>query len=311
MPTAHSLIADHFTRAERPKAVARYMLGGPLSIGIAFLLGGWLNEFYGWRMTFVLLGLPGVVLAVLAWLTLKEPRLEKTAALFPNTEAMSSPDRPSLKEVCVTLWNITAFRHLVICFAVFYFFNFGIAKWLPAFFIRSYGLQTGELGTWFTLIYGLGGLLGTWLGGEWAYRRAAHNERLQLMAMALAYCLLGACMACAYLSTSQYVAFGLMGVVAVAGATTTGPLYATIQTLVPQRMRAMALATILFAGNLIGAGFGPLAAGVLSDALRPFAGEESLRYALLALCPGYLWGAWHLWRASHSVTHDLKAIRSV
>src|SRR5687767_13558141 len=67
VPPAHSLIADYFSRAERPRAVAIYMLGGPLSVIIGNFLAGWLNEFYGWRMTFAILGLPGLVLAALAW----------------------------------------------------------------------------------------------------------------------------------------------------------------------------------------------------------------------------------------------------
>src|SRR5688500_18999239 len=75
IPPAHSLIADHFSRAERPRAVSIYMLGTPISIIIGYFLAGWLNELYGWRATFVILGLPGVAIAALAWLTLREPRL--------------------------------------------------------------------------------------------------------------------------------------------------------------------------------------------------------------------------------------------
>src|SRR5688500_12783235 len=70
-PPALSLIADYFTRAERPRAVARYMLGWPLALLIGYFAAGWLNEFWGWRATFVILGLPGLVLAALARFTLK------------------------------------------------------------------------------------------------------------------------------------------------------------------------------------------------------------------------------------------------
>lgn len=305
VPPAHSLIADTFTRTERPRAVARYMLGVPLSMVIGYFLAGWLNEFYGWRMTFVLLGLPGIVMAILASCTLKEPRdqdversrLEKAAAV---------PVQPGLRKLCVTLWTNRTFRHLLFCFSAMSFFGFGIQQWQPAFFIRSYGLTTAELGTWFTVIYGLGGLLGTYWGGEWASRHAAHDERLQLKAMALVCCGLGVITSLIYLSANRYVAFGLMAVTAIGGATTAGPLFGAIQTLVPARMRAFSIALIYLFANLIGMGLGPVAAGVLSDVFRPLVGEESLRYALLALCPGYLWGGWHLWRASQTVTHDLE-----
>jgi MFS transporter, Spinster family, sphingosine-1-phosphate transporter len=75
-------------------------------------------------------------------------------------------------------------------------------------------------------------------------------------------------------------------------------------------MRAMSIAIVLFFSNLIGLGLGPLAAGVLSDALHPLLGQESLRYALLALCPGYLWCAWHLWRASRTITASVARQRA-
>jgi MFS family permease len=86
-----------------------------------------------------------------------------------------------------------------------------------------------------------------------------------------------------------------------------GPILAVIQTLVAPRMRATALALVFLFANLIGAGLGPLAAGALSDALRPRLGEESLRYALVLLSSGFLWAAWHLWRASRTVVRDLAA----
>jgi MFS family permease len=110
-----------------------------------------------------------------------------------------------------------------------------------------------------------------------------------------------------YLSPNRHSAFAFMGLVTIAGATISGPLFATIQTLVPQQMRATSIAIIFLFANFFGLGLGPLAAGALSDALRPLWREESLRYALLAMCPGYLWAGWHLWKASTTVTRDLEA----
>jgi MFS transporter, Spinster family, sphingosine-1-phosphate transporter len=304
VPPAHSLIADYFTRKERPRAVAIYMLGGPLSVAIGYFLSGWLNEFYGWRMTFLLLGLPGIALATLASFTLKEPRSQKPTGVL----AGSRGEQPSLKEVCATLWANRTFRHLLFGFSVAYFFGYGIGQWKAAFFVRSYALATGELGTWFAAIYGLGGLLGTYCGGEWAARYAADNERLQLTVMTIAYCSLAILSAGIYLSPDAHLAFALMGVAAFGVATVNGPLFATIQTLVPPQMRAISIALIFLFANLIGMGLGPLAAGVLSDTLSPLFGNESLRYALLILCPGYFWCGWHFWRASRTVTGDLTAV---
>jgi predicted MFS family arabinose efflux permease len=281
IPPAHSLIADYFTRAERPRAVAIYMLGFPLSTVVGYFLAGWLNQLYGWRVTFIMLGLPGLALAALAWLTLREPRARSSQFVGAqvSTEkvvAVAASGHPSLKEVCITLGSNVTFRHLLFGWSVISFFGYGIMQWQPAFFIRSYGLPTGELGTWFAVIWGVGGLLGTYWGGEFAFRRAAHNERLQLKAIAVAYVGFGALSACMYLSSNHYLAFGLMGLAAVGVCTVAGPLFAATQTLVPERMRAMSIAVFYLFANLVGLGLGPLAVGALSDVLQPRLGVASM-----------------------------------
>jgi len=312
IPPAHSLIADHFPRAERPRAFARYMLGGPLSDVIGYFLAGWLNQIYGWRETFVFLGLPGLGLALLAWATLREPRLRESAVGLAAARVVRTPaESPaaSLKDVYGALHSNRSFRHLLLCFAIASFFGVGIAQWKPAFFMRSYQLDTSVVGSWFAGIYGVGGLLGTYIGGTLASRYAVDNERLQLRAMAIAYVSFALISICIYLAPNQYVAFGFLTLATIGYYMTYGPFFATIQTLVPERMRATAIALIFLFANFVGMGLGPLAAGALSDLFRPWAGDESLRYALLTLSPGYLWGAWHLWRASRTVTHDLNALR--
>jgi len=296
IPPSHSLIADEFSREERPRAFARYMLGGPLSVVIGNSVAGWLNQFYGWRTTFVALGVPGVLLAVLAAVSLKEPRSQQARP----------PERgPDLRCVAATLWTNTTFLHLLLAFAVMFFFSYGVWQWVPAFFVRSHGLRTGEIGTWFAVAWGAGGLLGTYWGGELAARYAPDDERRQLRAIAILVAVVGVLISCIFIARSHYVAFALMAVAAVAWSATYGPLFAAIQAVVQPEIRAVSIAVVFLFANLIGMGIGPLAAGMISDALAPWAGAESLRYALLCLSPGYLWGAWHLWRASGSLAHDL------
>jgi len=293
------------------------MLGAPASIVFGYYLGGWLNEFFGWRTTFILLGLPGLALAGLVLLGVREPRrcrsrddrlsnadavaTETTVAATaqPDTVAVGTP--PELRQVWATLWRNRAFRHLLLCVSINYFFGYGLNFWQPTFFIRSYGLHTGELGTWFTLIFGLGGTLGTWLGGEWASTHARNNERAQLTLASVVYAAFGAISSATYLAPNQYWAFALLGFGCIGVTTAAGPMFSVIQTVVPENMRAVAIALIYFCANLIGMGLGPLAAGALSDALRPIFHADSLRYTLLALSPGYLWCAWHLWCAARAV----------
>jgi MFS family permease len=302
IPPALSLIASYFDRAERPRAAAIYGLGGPLSAVLGFWLAGWLNELYGWRWTFVLLGVPGVPLALLAWFTLKEPRQAAQASrLRVSTEAL-----PTLRVVGITLWKNATFRNLLLSLSVLLFFLYGVFTWLPAFFIRSYGMSSAQAGMWLSCTFGLGGMLGAFLGGELATRYAAQKESLQLRSIAITVASAGIVSIVTYLSSSKYVALGLVGLSTMALTTVNGPLFATLQTLIPERMRAVAIALVFLCGNLIGMGLGPLAAGSLSDALRPWAAGESLRYSLLILGPGYFLSGWYAWRASKTVTLDLQ-----
>jgi MFS transporter, Spinster family, sphingosine-1-phosphate transporter len=302
LPPAQSLISDYFTRAERPRAVGIYTMGAPLSLFFGYFAAGWLNESYGWRATFVILGMPGVALAAVAWLTLREPRCRTAPSVPPAAQT-------SVTEVLSTLWANTTFRRLLLCISVSNFFMYGILQWLPSFFIRSYGLSTGEIGSGFALSLGLSGVLGNYWGGMLASRYAADNERLQLRVMAVLWGSSALLFACVYLVPSSYLALFFLGLGGMALTFTNGPLFAMIQTLVTPRMRAMAVAIVQLFANLIGLGLGPLAAGALSDALRPLFGDESLRYALIALCPGYLLCVWLAWRASQSVMADLAAAR--
>jgi MFS family permease len=306
-PPSTSLISDYFTRAELPRAVARYHLSWPLAYLLGYFSTGWLNQWLGWRMTFVLIGLPGLALAVLAGLTLKDPRhLRRTTAHIaasPKTPLPSSANQPSVKEVFVRLWGNAAFRHLFLALSVYSFFSYALLQWQAAFFMRTYGLRSGELGTWLAVILGVGSALGVVLGGEWASRFAANNENLQLRIVALsnvAYAILNTCV---LLVSEYHLAFGLYALAVIVGAVGSGPQFAIAQTVVPAQMRAMSVALINFFSNLIGMGLGSLAVGALSDALRPRLGEDSLRYALVAVCPGYFWVAWHFWKASRHA-HD-------
>lgn len=310
-PPALSLISDYFGRTERPRAVAYYMLGPPLALVIGYFSAGWLNEYYGWRTTFLLVGAPGVVLAVLAALTLKEPRRSEVRNAGPASKGPAPVvPKAGLNEVFRTLWANDAFRHIFFCFSVWGFFGYGIMQWLPAFFIRSHQLSTGELGTWLAVTYGGGSVLGTWLGGEVASRYAANNERLQFVSMALMYVAAAVFWGGVYLAPDRYWAFAALAIAALGSGTANGPLFAATQMLVPPRTRAMSISLMYLFCNLIGLGLGPLAVGALSDALRPWLGEESLRYALLVFSPGYFWCAWHLWRASRAVPRAVTAAQA-
>jgi len=301
-PPAQSLVAEYFTRAERPRALAIYMTGASFGVLIGFGLGGWLNQLYGWRMMFVLLGLPGIVVAALVQFTLKDPR----PPVGPDALRAKAP---KLSHVGRILWANTTTRHLLLFNATSVFFSSAAWIWQPTFLIRSFGLKTGELGVWLAVIYGVGGMLGVYLGGVLASRRAGNNERLQLEVAAFTVVVAGVCAVLIYLMPNYHLALGLMALSNMAAAAVCAPAWAVILTLVGEQMRASTTAIAAFFASLIGNGLGPLATGTISDALGHLFGQESLRYALLILCFGYLWPAWHLLASSKSVDHDLAAVR--
>ena len=107
-----------------------------------------------------------------------------------------------------------------------------------------------------------------------------------------------------YLSNGPTVSMAMLSLSVAGVALENGPVYAALQAVIPERTRAISISVIYLLANLLGVGFGPLLVGALSDALHPYFGAEALRYALLAMCPGFLAGGWLLWQAARTVVAD-------
>lgn len=299
LPASHSLLADYFKRHERPRAMSIFMMGSTLSFLIGYLCAGWLNDLYGWRLTFIILGLPGVVLGLVVMITINEPR-KKTIV-----KDLCSVSPPSVRLVASTLWRTKSLRNLLMVFTIGTFFSFGILQWQPAYLIRTFGTSTTELGFYLALIWGVGGSAGTYLGGWLATRFAAGRERFQLLCVAAVTAFSSAVSVGIYLVEELSIALLLLLLNAVLWSVFIGPFFATLQSLVGDQMRATSLALIYLIANLLGMGFGPLAIGMLSDLFSANYADDSLRYALMIMSPGYLWMAFHMWRASVTVQDDI------
>lgn len=311
IPPAQSLISDYFDRAERPRAMAIYWMSGSLSFVISYLVGGWLIEQFGWRVTFIAIGLPGILLALLVKLTLHEPRLDQKTDANVSVDGKPEIKQASLGSILRTLWQKLAFRHLVMAFCIELFFGAGINIWVPAFFMRQHGMEAGEIGTWLAFTWGFGGLFFTFLGGVLTTRYAPRKEGLQMKAITVIVVLCTVFHILCYLSSNKYMALIFVSIV-VGGLipVTQAPIYAAIQSLVEERMRSVALAFIFLLANLIGFGLGPLVIGIISDALEPQLGQESLRYSLLLFSPGYLWCAFHIWKSADIIEEDIRFAES-
>jgi len=301
-PPAHSLLSDYFPPERRATALAIYTMGAYLGILFGLLLGGWINQYFGWRMAFFVVGLPGLVLALVVRLTLREPPRGHSEGLGD-----AAAEAQSISEVLRYLWALRSFRHLSVAAALYGFAGYGFGNWAPAFLIRVHGMSTGEISTWLGLSIGLGGALGAYLGGRISDSLGARDARWFMRVPALG----------ALLATPFYVLFLLLPnatlallffiPTAVLSASYVGPTFAMTQNLAKLHMRALASAILLFILNLIGLGLGPQTVGILNDLLADRFGQQAIRYSLLIIGLTNLWAIAHSLMAARTLREDLRA----
>ncbi|MDG1495249.1 MAG: MFS transporter [Porticoccaceae bacterium] len=272
-PPSHSMISDYYPVEQRGSALSFYSTGVYLGILFGFLIGGWINSEFGWRVAFFVVGVPGFLVALLVRLTIREPvrgGLEGRALEVPAT----------FGETLRTLRGFGSFKLFAIGAGLNAFSSYGIGNFTPSFLIRSHGFSSLEVGTSLALITGIGGALGTYMGGVLADRFGANDKRWYLWIAAIPGALSVPLMFTAVFIGDPQWALGFLFFATMLGAFYLGPTIAISHTMVSPSMRAMASAILFFILNLIGLGLGPLVVGMLSDLLAPTYGSESLRYAL-------------------------------
>lgn len=301
-PPAHSLISDMVTPEKRASALAFYSLGIPVGTLLGMIIGGTLADRIGWREAFVIVGLPGVVLALVVWFVLKDPRRADAAAIL---QAKSQPAALPLRQAVSEVMRSRAYVLLLFAGSAASFLAYGKTTWTTIFFQRTHDLTPGQVGLWFGLIAGVGGMCGTLLGGYFADRFGAKNRRHVLTAPAIGMALAVPLAIAAYHAPSWPLALALLFVPTMFNSFYYGPCYSAAQGLVPARARAIAAASLLFFQNLIGLGLGPLFFGMLSDWLQPTYGAESVRFVLYGAAVLGLVPAFFFWRCSLHLDAEL------
>jgi MFS family permease len=303
-PPSHSIISDIFPPEKRASAMGFYSTGVNIGILFGFLLGGWLNEFFGWRVAFIVVGFPGLFLAILVRTTLAEP----IRGLNENKPSKAKEDTPDFRQALATLWSRRSFRHMAFAASLNAFCGYSSASWTASFMIRSHQMSTGELGTWLALISGVGGAIGVVCGGILADKLALRDKRWYVWVSALAGLISVPFIASIYLADSAYLALSLSVIPGLLHNVYLGSTIATTHNLVGLRMRALSSAVLFLILNLIGLGLGPLLVGLLSDYLQPAFGVHSLRQAMLYLLPIVMaWSTVHFVFAARTLREDLAA----
>ncbi len=300
-PPSHSIVSDIFPKEQRASALSFYSTGVNLGIMFGFLFGGWLNEFFGWRVAFLVIGVPGIILAGIVFATVPEP----IRGLLENKKA--SDTQVPFRDVLSGLWQRKTFRHMGLACGLNAFAGYGTVNWAASFFIRSHGMTTGELGTWLALSTGLVGAIGIFVGGFLGDKLGARDKRWYLWVPGLSTLLVVPGMLVVFLTSNTYLALVCMFVPGFLQNIYLGNSIATTHNLVGLRWRSTSSAILFLILNIIGLGLGPFAVGLLSDMFDPSLGIESLRYAMLAVLPtACVWSSIHFYLASRTLNADLE-----
>ncbi len=300
-PPAHSMIADLYPPEQRSSAMGFYTLGISAGIMLAYLAGGWVVQNMGWREAFFIIGLPGLLLALIVRFTLPEPRRGASEG------RRDSGSQPALIVVVRFLLARRSFLYMAIAAGLSAFVGYSIINFMPSFIDRSFGVGIAVIGFWLGIIYGIAGGAGFYFGGYFADRigRAGHRKAMVFIAASTAASIFfyGG----VFLSTSLLVCMSLLVIPTVIANFYLAPVLSLTQSLVSLRMRAVASSLVLLIINVIGLAMGSPITGFISDLLEPTLGVESMRYSLMIVSSVMLpLAAWCYFRAGNYIEQDLQ-----
>lgn len=303
VPPSQSMVNDLYPPAQRARAMAVFASATFIGTLLAMVAGSYIAQTYGWRAAFLVVGAPGILLAIIIRFTVTEP--QRGAWDTPRKE--TAEEQPGLIATFLQMWRLQALRCIMIGSALAGMAGYGLGFWSPAFVMRAHSLSIMQAGL---MIGGAGatiGLFGSLFGG-WLCDRLSQKSRNWLMyipAISLLLSLPPIFLFLIFPETSIFfigsyavpVAMLFFCITSLVGSWWAAPPYVAVQEMVAPKQRTLACATLLFIMNLVGFGLGPFLVGILSDLLTPRFGSESLRYALMLIMITYLPAALYYYRA--------------
>jgi predicted MFS family arabinose efflux permease len=287
-PPSQSLVSDYFPPERRAMALSIFSLGASLGSMIGATSGA-ISEHWGWRAAFFVLGLPGVLLALLIWMTVREPERGR----LDSDSARRRREAVSFRRTLGYAWRHPTLAHCLIGGAVFTLWAWGLMWWTPSYLVRSHHLSLGAAGDTLSLINGIGGsiaLIATSLILPPIEKRGPRAVPL-FTALVIAAGIVPSMIA--FYTSSTSLAVAMLWIFIPLSYCTFGPIYALVQNLVPAEMRSQSVALLLFLANIANLVVAPQLVGIVSDSLAPRFGSESLRLALLPLTLCGIWAAVH------------------
>ena len=302
-PASQSIVADYFPPHRRSFAMSILALGANIGMIVGFMVGGYVSQTYGWRAALFVVGAPGLLLAAVMFFLFREP----PRGSFENDKMDKSPP---VSVSAKFMWQNKAIRHLMAGATIAVSISYGMGQWLPSFYTRNHGLDQTQIGVMMGLFFGILGAGGALLGGKLADRLSLQGlHKITNMLAVVAVMTIPFAIA-AFMIEELPVATAIFLIPVLFSNFYLGPVLSLTQTLSPVPMRAVVAALKMLVMNLIGGGLGPLAVGLISDALTPYFGEDALRIALSIAAMAGIWAAIHFWLCGRALLAQRQAAAS-
>jgi MFS family permease len=299
-PGANSIISDYFPAAKRPMALTIFSLGAPIGAWLGADIAGIINDAYNWRTVFLVLGIPGIVVGLLIFFTIKEPRRGQLDHKGGDSEGAS------FGESMRFLWTQKSAMHVMLASALTALWGWGLMWWTPTFLIRNYGMTPGEAGALTGPIHLIGGGLATLFTGWYMAQPSMKDPRRIVRLMGWGVLAATAVSFVIYWTHNLQLVRLLFWIFIPAIYFYIGPCFGLLTNLCEPRMRAQFCAATLFVANVGNLIIAPQLVGFLSDYFAPghVANGASLRLAMLCLVPFGLWAVWHYFAATKRIVDD-------
>lgn len=297
-PPTVSMISDLFPLRKRGFAMGIFNTGSVIGFSLGMAVGAMIVELYSWRAAMIAFGLFGMVLAVLLFLILKEPLRRDSKG-----EEITTVEPPPLRTVLRFMLSQRSLFHLIVAFSLVNIMDAVSGFWTISFYVRSHGMSIGDAGTALGVVWVVAGLAGVLLGGyllDYLGRRDIRWHSWMLCGVAL---LSIPPWLLAFLSPSVTLALTGSFLSTLVFSMWYAPLQTLFTGLVGSQMRAVAYSTLSIFLYLAYS-LGPIITGFVSEQLAPTAGDDSLRYALVASLGLQVWAAWHFYRAAATLKED-------
>ena len=303
-PTGMSLLSDYFDERRRATAIGIWYISSGLGLSIAFFVGGWLIQHHGWRAAFLAAGLPGLVLAPVLFLTVREP-VRGHAELRPDQQVVPGT---SLRQRIGTLVARPGLMHCIVAIVFIATGIYGMSSWVTSFLMRSHGVAIKDAGMIVAIAYGVLGSAGGIAAGfaaDWLNRRRGGFDPARTALLGAFIPVATAISGVAAMSVASLpVCILFLFLCGFFSASYNGPIYAVIVTIAGPKLRGLAVSMVQFGANLIGVSVGAYLIGAISQYVGS---ENGVAWGIGVAMLFTLWGAMHLALASRSISRHQSA----